>query len=222
KGSSRLFATTPLDERCYFRSGLTYNQKLIEYLTACENTKDVLSGRGKRGGPLRSATPVEALLGFALFALAFGNFAFAFCLAFALGRILGRHLFRIAFAFLLGLGFLRVTFSFIFGRYFLVFAFALGISLLLVGGRLLFVTHLFSRNSRGSHEHRSNQHNKKTFHQILLMDCPFLVRNEPMAVPPSARHDASFVPDALDACCVALIQAAPGLYINCLIFSTDF
>src|SRR5215471_19819062 len=151
-------------------------KKLIEYLTACENTKDVLSGRGKRGGPLRSATPVEALLGFALFALALGDFAFAFCLAFALGRILGRHLFRIAFAFLLGLGFLRVTFSFIFGRYFLVFAFALVISLLLIGGRLLFVTHLFSRNSRGSHEHRSNQHNKKTFHQILLMDRPFLVR----------------------------------------------
>src|SRR5215468_10794842 len=29
-------------------------KKLIEYLTACENTKDVLSGGGKRGGPLSS------------------------------------------------------------------------------------------------------------------------------------------------------------------------
>jgi len=45
---------------------------------------------------------VGALLGFALFALAFGDLAFAFCLAFALGRILGLHLLRIAFAFIFG------------------------------------------------------------------------------------------------------------------------
>ena len=113
-------------------------------------TGRIFECRGQRGGPLSSPNPVEALLGFALFAFALGDFAFAFCLAFALGRILGRHLFRIAFAFLLSLGFLRVTFSFIFGLYFLVFAFALSISLLLVGARLLFVTHLFSCNCHGS------------------------------------------------------------------------
>ena len=54
------------------------------------------------------------------------------------------------------------------------------------------------------------------------MDCRFLVKSEPMAVPPSARHDASFVPDASDAWCVALIHATAGLYMNCFIFSTDF
>src|SRR5262245_32594089 len=110
----------------------------------CENHRECFECRGKRGGPLSSANPVGSLLCFALFAFAFGDFAFAFCLAFTLSRILGRYLFCIAFAFIFGLGLLRVAFTLIFGLYFLVFAFALSITLLLVGSRLLFVTHLIS------------------------------------------------------------------------------
>src|SRR5262249_9211171 len=154
KGSSRLFITTPLDERCYFRSGLTYNQKLdvrylkvpfppwlremnqcralvtLDFEMCVKITGSVFECRGKRGGPLSSANPVGSLLCFALFALAFGDFAFASCLAFTLSRILSRHLFCIAFAFIFGLGLLRVAFTLIFGLYFIVVAFALSITLL--------------------------------------------------------------------------------------------
>src|SRR5262245_59090971 len=79
KGSSRLFTTTPLDERCYFRSGLTYNQKLnvryvkvpfppwlremnqcralvtLDFEMCVKITGSVFECRGKRGGPLSSA-----------------------------------------------------------------------------------------------------------------------------------------------------------------------
>ena len=83
----------------------------------------------------------EALLGLALFALAFGDFAFAFCLAFALGVSLAAIFFVSPFAF--GLG--------IFGISFLLIDFGVG--------RLLLVSAVFSvRNSRGSQEHRSNQY----------------------------------------------------------------
>src|SRR4030095_9711442 len=132
--------------------------RYVDYEMCVKIRRSVLSGRGKRGGPLSSTNSVGPLLRFALFSLAFGDFAFGFCLAFTFSRILGRHLFRFAFSFFFGLGLLRVAFSLIFGLYFLVFSFALGISLLLVGGRLLFVTHFLSSVCPRSQEHRSNQH----------------------------------------------------------------
>src|SRR4030095_2574583 len=140
--------------------------RYVDYEMCVKIRRSVLSRRGKRGGPLSSANSVGALLRFALFSLAFGDFAFAFCLAFTLSHILGRHLFRFAFSFFFGLGLLRVAFGRILGLHLfrITFAFGLGIfgiSFLLVDlsvGRLLFVTHLFSRDSPRSQEHRSNQH----------------------------------------------------------------
>ena len=94
-----------------------------------------------------------------------------------------------------------------------------GISFLLIDfgvGAFFSSPVLFGRICRRSQEHRSNQYTQKTFHRDPpLWIVRFWIKNEHLAVPPSARHDASFVPDALDAWCVALIHATAGLYMNC-------